>query len=160
LQSTVAVTVTLDLQHSDAASLDHQISGAVAEVGRVLWREVVERLRQVVETGQRPPCSACGGRFKSNGRRSRVEQTLVGEVSFERERWRCTNCGQEMAPLDQALGLAARTGHTLDVQERCLWLATEMSFAKASQAASELRGWQVSHGRIHEWAQEVGADLE
>ncbi len=42
-------------------------------------------------------------RLKSNGRRLRVQQTLVGNVSFERERWRCNNYGQELDPLDQAL---------------------------------------------------------
>lgn len=160
MQSSVVVTVSLDLQHSDAASLDREIAAAVSEVGRALWQEVLGRLRELVESSERPACAACGGRLKSNGRRRRVQQTLVGEVSFERERWRCTNCGQELVPLDRALGLETRAGHTLDVEERCLWLATEMSFAKASQTAGELRGWKVSHGQIHAWAQEAGHQLE
>jgi hypothetical protein len=84
----------------------------------------------------------------------------VGKVSFERQRLRCINCGQETVPLDRALGLAGRTTHSLEVEERCLLLATEMSHAKASRTAGEMRGWEVSHGRINEWAQEVGAELE
>jgi hypothetical protein len=80
----------------------------------------------------------------------------VGKVNFERQRLRCINCGQETVPLDKALGLAARTPHSLEVQERCLLLATEMSYAKASRAAGEMRGWEVSDGLIHDWAQEVG----
>jgi hypothetical protein len=35
--------------------------------------------------------------------------------------------GQETVPLDKALGLAARSTHSLEVQERCLLLATEIS---------------------------------
>ena len=46
------------------------------------------------------------------------------------------------------------------MQERCLLLATKMSYAKASRTAGDLRGWEVSHGLIHEWTQEVGAELE
>ena len=158
-QSNVALNVTLDLGHSDAASLDRQISGAVAEVGRQLWAVVLEKLKEVVED-ERPSCSGCGGHLKSNGSRVRVHHTSVGKVSFERQRLRCTNCGQETVPLDFALGLPARVTHSLEVQERCLLLATEMSYAKASRTAGEMRGWEVSHGLIHEWAQEVGADLE
>ena len=158
-QSNVALNVTLDLQHSDAAYLDRQISGAVAEVGRQLWTVVFEKLKQAVES-ERPNCQACGGHLKSNGSRVRVHHTSVGKVSFERQRLRCTNCGQETVPLDLALGLPARVTHSLEVQERCLLLATEMSYAKASRTAGEMRGWEVSHGLIHEWAQEVGAELE
>jgi hypothetical protein len=33
----------------------------------------------------------------------------------------------------------------LVVQERCLLLATEMSDAKASRTAGDLRGWEISH---------------
>ena len=35
-----------------------------------------------------------------------------------------------------------------------------MSYAKASRTAGEMRGWEVSHGLIHDWAQEVGGELE
>jgi hypothetical protein len=158
-KSNVTLNVTLELQHSDAASLDRQISGAVAEVGQQLWTAVLEQLKAVVEA-DRANCTACGGALKSNGRRPRVHHTSVGKVKFERQRLRCINCGQESVPLDQALGLAARSTHSLEVQERCLLLATEMSYAKASRTAGEMRGWEVSHGLIHDWAQEVGAELE
>ena len=158
-KSTVTLQVTLDLQHADVASLDRQISGAVADVGRELWAVVLAQLKTVVEAG-RPNCAACGGRQKVNGRRVRVHHSLVGKVSFERLRLRCINCGQETIPLDSALGLEPRTTHSLEVQERCLWLATEMSYAKASATAAEMRGWEVSHGSIHQWVQVLGVELE
>ena len=159
-QSTLTFSVSLDLDHADLGSLDRQVAGAAAEMGRRLLGVVLNKLRDEVE-GLRPaPCRACGGHLKANGRRSRTLRTLVGEVTFERGRLRCSNCGQERIPLDEALGLEGRETHTLEVQERCLWLATEMSFAKASGTAMDLRGWQVSHGQIHQWAQEEGARLE
>jgi len=158
-KSTVSLAITLDLQHSDLASLDRQISGCVADVGREVWALVLAQLKAVVEAG-RPNCQGCGGRQKVNGRRVRVHHSLVGKVSFERLRLRCTNCGQETIPLDLALGLQPRNTHSLEVQERCLLLATEMSYAKASRTAAEMRNWEVSHGSIHQWAQEVGAELE
>lgn len=159
-QSNVALNVTLDLQHSDAASLDRQISGAVAEVGRRLWAVVLEKLKEVVEE-ERPSCSGCaGGASEVEWQPGPNPPPSVGKVSFERQRLRCTNCSQETVPLDLALGLPARVTHSLEVQERCLLLATEMSYAKASRTAGEMRGWEVSHGLIHDWAQEVGAELE
>ena len=158
-KSNVTLNVTLELQHSDAASLYRQISGAVAEVGQQLWTVVLEQLTAAVEA-DRAICTARGGALKSNGPRPRVHHTSVGKVKFDRQRLRCINFGQESVPLDQALGLAPRSTHSLEVQERCLLLATEMSYAKASRTAGEMRGWEVSHGLIHEWAQEVGAELE
>jgi hypothetical protein len=53
-QSNVTLNVSLDLQHSDAASLDRQISGAVAEVGRQLWTVVLKQLKEVVEAERLP----------------------------------------------------------------------------------------------------------
>jgi hypothetical protein len=99
-KSNVTLNVTLDLQHSDAAALDRQISGAVAEVGQQLWTVVLDQLKAVVEA-ERLNCRACGGTLKSNGRRPRVHHTSVGKVSFERQRLRCLNCGQETVPLDK-----------------------------------------------------------
>jgi hypothetical protein len=98
--------------------------------------------------------------MKSNGMKDRVHHTSVGKIRFARMRLRCTNCGKETVPLDQALGLEPRRTHSLEVQERCLFLATEMSYAKASRTAGEMRNWEVSHGQIHEWAQEVGLELD
>ena len=64
---------------------------------------------------------------ESHRRRERegVERTRI------RERYELAaelkDRGQETVPLDKALGLAARSTHSLEVQERCSLLATEVS---------------------------------
>lgn len=106
----VTFNVTLDLQHSDAASLDRQISRAVAEVGRQLWTVVLEKLKDVVEQ-ERPDCAACG--------RRRTER----ESASTTPRWaRLASSGSGCAAstavrrpshLANALGLAPRSTHSL-----------------------------------------------
>ncbi len=85
------------------------------------------RAVEEVAEAERLSCTASGGAMKSNGRRPRVHHTSVGKVNFERQRLRCTNCGQQTVTIDKALGMAAwwpaaPTTYSLEVQERCLLL--------------------------------------
>lgn len=105
------------------------------------------------------PCAACGGGWRPNGRKRRVLGTLLGKVAFERVRLRCAGCGAERYPLDEALGLAAGTKHTLGVRERALWAATEVSYEKSERFLAKFTGLEVSRGTIHGLAREEGERL-
>jgi hypothetical protein len=61
--------------------------------------------------------------------------------------WRAE--GERTVPLDEALGLEARTQHSLGVRECALWLVTELSYAKTVQTLEELRALSISHGELH-----------
>jgi DNA-directed RNA polymerase subunit RPC12/RpoP len=158
MEFTVPVEVRLSTDHADIGSLERTVSAALAEVGLALWRELVSRLEAALPTPAR--CEGCGGRLKANGRAPRRLVTLAGEVELRRRRYRCTACGTEVVPLDAALGLEPRIQHTLGVRERGLWLATEMSYAKAVETAGELRGWSIGRGELHRWVAQEGAALE
>ena len=158
MECTIPVEVHVVTDHADVGSLERTISGALAEVGVKLWADLVDRLEASLPTPV--TCQRCGGRLKANGRAPRRLVTLAGEVDLRRRRYRCTACGSERIPLDEALGLEARTQHTLGVRERGLWLVTEMSYAKAVETAAELRRWPIGRGELHRWVAEEGRALE
>ena len=158
MESTVSLTVTLQAEHADLASLERAVAGALAEVGTRLWAHLVEQLEAALPVPAR--CARCGGVPKANGRARRRLVTLAGEVELRRRRYRCRGCGAETVPLDEALGLEARTQHSLGVRERALWLVTELSYARTAQTLEELRALPVSHGELHRWVAVEGARIE
>lgn len=158
MESTVPLSVTLQLEHADLASLERAVAGALAGVARRLWEHLVGLLEAALPVPAH--CAGCGGRLKANGRAARRLVTLAGEVSLYRRRFRCTACGAEVVPLDAALDLEPRTQHSLGVRERALWLVTELSYARTAVTLDELRGLPVSHGELHRWVAAEGARLE
>ncbi|HUR03603.1 MAG TPA: UPF0236 family protein [Nonomuraea sp.] len=152
------IEVHLVSDQADVGSLERTIGAALGEIGVRLWHELVARLEAALPTPV--TCAGCGGRLKANGRAPRRLVTLVGEVELRRRRYRCTGCGAEQVPLDAALGLEPRVAHILGVRERGLWLVTELSYAKAVEAAAELRGWPIGRGELHRWVADEGAALE
>ena len=80
----------------------------------------------------------------------------MGRIEYARQRLRCRGCGEDVYPLDAALGLLPGSGSTLGVRERALWAAVEVSYAKAGIFLEKFAGLEVSHGSIHRWAQEEG----
>jgi len=142
----IAVPVSVDVEvrpvGADIGSLERAISGALAEVARQLWAEVIAALERslVVPRGH----VGCGGILRANGRAPRRIVTLAGELELRRRRYRCGACDAEVVPLDEALGLAPRMQHTLGVRERALWLVTELSYAKSARTLDELRAVGVS----------------
>jgi hypothetical protein len=158
LECTVPLEVRLATEHADVGSLERCIGAALAEIGTQLWAQLLGQLEAALPVPQR--CPACGGRLKANGRAPRGLVTLAGEVELQRQRYRCTGCGVEQVPLDEALGLEARTAHTLGVRERGLWLVTEMSYQKAVEMAAALRRWSIGRGELHRWVASEGARIE
>jgi hypothetical protein len=156
----VPVTLTVELRPggADIGSLERAVSAALAEVGRRLWQALLAALEAslAVPHGH----VGCGGLLKANGRARRRIVSLAGEVALSRRRYRCGACRAEVVPLDEALGLEARSQHTLGVRERALWLVTELSYARTARTLDELRGLAVSHGQLHRWVAEEGARVE
>jgi len=158
MKCTVPVQVQLATEHADIGSLERTIAAALVDVGRALWTALVTQLEAMLPAPA--ACEGCGGPVKANGRAPRRLVTLTGEVELRRQRYRCTSCGLETVPLDEALGLEPRTQHTLGVRERGLWLVTEMSYAKAAETAGELRGWSIGRSELHRWVAQEGAALD
>jgi hypothetical protein len=153
------VEVTLRVEHADLGSLERAVAGALDEVGRILWQHLLSWLEAALPAPLR--CPSCGGGPpKANGRAPRSVATLAGEVALRRRRFRCRSCGTETVPLDAALGLAAREGHSLGVRERALLLVTEFPYARSADLLGELCRIGVSHGQLHAWVAEEGGRLD
>lgn len=155
----VPVSLTLEVhpEGADIGSLERAVSAGLEAAGRQLWATLVSVLEGSLSTRGHV---GCGGMLKGNGRAARRIVTLAGEVELRRRRYRCGACGDEVVPLDQALGLQPRSQHTTGVRERALWLVTELSYAKTARTLDELRGLGVSHGQVHAWVKEEGARIE
>jgi len=83
-------------------------------------------------------------------------KTLLGVVELERVRLRCPRCGQEVYPLDEAIGLEIGESVTLGVRERSFWAAVEVSYEKAHEFLEKFTGLEVSRKKIHAMALEEG----
>jgi hypothetical protein len=158
MECTVPLEVSLTTEHADVGSLERVVSAALADVGRSLWAALVAQLEAALPVPA--ACARCAGGLKANGRAARRLVTLSGEVELRRRRYRCRDCGLETMPLDEALGLEPRTQHTLGLQERALFLVTELSYQRSVEVAAELRGWPIGRGELHRWVQEEGARIE
>jgi hypothetical protein len=158
MECTVPLEVCLVTEHADLASLERVIAGALAEAGRQLWQALVARVEAVLPAPA--ACRECGAPMKAKGRAPRRLVTLAGEVELHRQRYRCTGCGSERVPLDEALGLEPRVQHSLGVRGRALSPVTELSYARTAANLDELGGLPVSRGELHRWVREEGAALE
>ncbi len=154
VQLTLAVTV--DLSRTDVNGLEEQLLQERERLFRQVLVQVAGRLERQALAGQ-GRCAGCGGRWRRNGHKARVLETLLGRVELRRVRLRCEGCGAECYPLDEALGLVAGEKHTLGVQERALWAAAEVSYGKAEAFLAKFAGLAVARGTIHRLAHAEGA---
>lgn len=152
--------LTLELESCSLDELDAKVEVAMREKHKeaiVSWLKEHDALDDTTTT-----CPRCKEKMTSRGYVEKKLGTLSGEVLFKRRRLRCTSCSLERYPLDEVIG--DRTKHTLPVIERALFLATELSYKKASEALKKLTGAKISHGQIQALAKKEGAlvnsDLE
>ena len=149
----LSFAITIRVERTDVNWLE----GRLLEERERCWQQGLLTVLQQVEgwaLEQRTPCGRCGGAWQANGRKGRVLGTLLGTVRVDRLRQRCAGCGAERYPLDEAVGLAAGTKHTLGVRERALWAATEVSYEKSERFLAKFAGLAVSRGTIHGLARE------
>jgi hypothetical protein len=111
---------------------------------------------EAVAVGRYSQCEGCGGIFVRNGQEFKQIRTLVGALRYQRIRFRCQRCGEEIYPLDRAIGLEGRDGMTMGIKERTLWAAAEVSYEKANQFLAKFTGLEVSRNKIHQMAWEEG----
>ena len=140
----------------------HWVEAQLLEQRTKLFLDALQQVLAHIE-GEvipRAACAGCGGPLVHNGRVPLVLETLLGRVTYARQRLRGRGCGADVYPLDAALGLVVGSGSTLGVRERALWAAVEVSYAKAGAFLAKFAGLAVSHGSIHRWAQEEGRLLE
>jgi hypothetical protein len=67
-------------------------------------KRVLEEIEEEV-LGVLRECEICGLGMVRNGQALRRVKTLLGVVGLEWVRMRCPRCGQEIYPLDEAIGV-------------------------------------------------------
>lgn len=154
----LSFAITIRVERTDVNWLEAQL---LEERERGFQQGLLTVLQQIEgwALAQGAPCGRCGGEWQANGRKCRILGTLLGTVRVERVRLRCAGGGAERYPLDEAVGLAGGTKHTLGVRERALWAATEVSDEKSERFLAKFAGLAVSRGTIHGLAREEGDRL-
>jgi hypothetical protein len=154
----LSFTITIRVERTDVNWLEARL---LEERERCFQQGLLTVLQEIEgwAVARGGPCGRCGGEWQANGRKGRILGTLLGTVRVERVRLRCAGCGAERYPLDEAVGLAGGTKHTLGVRERALWAATEVSYEKSERFLAKFAGLAVSRGTIHGLAREEGDRL-
>jgi DNA-directed RNA polymerase subunit RPC12/RpoP len=107
-------------------------------------------------------CPHCNNKMSIKDKQTLKIKMTAGKVVIKRRRYNCDTCSYTSYPLDEHFSIKDK--HTLAVAEQALYLATEMSYEKASTALEKLKGTRISHGKIQTLAKQEGAlinkDLE
>lgn len=150
--------INLTLKQHDVHWIEEQLLHLREEVFLDMLRKILSEI-EAVAVDRRSQCEACGGMLVRNGREFKQIRTLVGALRYGRIRLRCKRCGQEIYPLDKAIGLEVRDGMTIGVKERALWAAVEVSYEKTNQFLEKFTGLEVSRNKIHQMAWEEGGRI-
>lgn len=145
-----------------------QQAPALAEMVLAAWRlglavallvvqEVVTARAQAPTTW--PICPQCGIRLHSKGFVVRQLTTLLGVLRWRRRVGRCPHgcaIGQQIAPLDTALGLTPYQTMGIEVQQLACALAVFVPFETAAALLQRLLTVPVSPAAIWGWVQTIG----
>ncbi len=103
-------------------------------------------------------CPQCGRPLAARGVVSRTLETLVGEVELARPYFYCVPCGQGVAPLEGALGVAPGRKQ-FDLQQAAAKLTAEVPYATACELFAELTGLRLSEQTAHTLTNEVAQGI-
>jgi len=142
----------IDVSDLTVSQADMSLHKAMRERQRAAFSEMCAQV-EAARLAER--ACACGGRLKIKDMRARTVSTLGGETTVKARRLRCPDCGSQRRPLDAFLPPGRR--HTLAVVEAGLYLATDLSYAKASATLEKLVGAKISHGQLQRLAKVEGA---
>ena len=105
------------------------------------------------------PVCACGARLRSDGRRPKGVQTLVGWITVDRAYYRCPGCGATGCPADAPLGLA-RDSHSPGVRRLASRFGALLAFGQAAATLQEAAGIRLSPSTVRTVTEGVGAVRE
>jgi RNase P subunit RPR2 len=121
--------VSVALKQTDIHWVEEQLLRIREEIFLEVLKKVIKEIEEEALKGARQ-CKKCGSPLVRNGQEPRKIRTLIGEVELKRVRLCCKRCGEDLYPLDRAIGLSPRERMTLGVRERALWAAVEVSYSE------------------------------
>jgi hypothetical protein len=144
-------TLEIDLSGLTVSQADVALHEAMRERERAAFSQVCAHVETDLLARRACPC---GAELRIKDVRTRTVSTLGGETDVRIRRLRCPVCGHQTRPLDAFPPPGRR--HTLAVVEAGLFLATELSYAKASSTLERLVGAKISHGQLQRLATAEG----
>jgi hypothetical protein len=149
------------LEGASLVEMERRVKGALQEAGPGTMERLLREQEQRA-LARRWSCLGCEaqGFWDNRGRVERKIVTLAGAVTYRRVRLACQQCGKDLYPLDQAIGLGDRENVTLGVREQSLQLAVEMPYNRAAKAQGRLTGVEVSGRQMQQWAKAEGKRLK
>jgi len=154
----LSFNINLTLKQHDVHWIEEQLLQLREEVFLDMLRKIIQEI-EVDAVERHTQCEECKEMLVRNGHEFKQIRTLVGTLRYRRIRLRCQGCGQEIYPLDRAIGLEGRDGMTIGIKERTLWAAVEVSYEKTNQFLKKFTGLEVSRNKIHQMAWEEGEKI-
>lgn len=157
------IRLSFDLRIALKQTDVHWVEEELLKLREQVFLEVLKRvLREIEEEALKgvSGCRRCGSVLVRNGHEPKRIKTLIGTVQVDRVRLRCQGCGEDIYPLDEAIGLEDGQSMTLGVRERALWATVEVSYEKTCQFLTKFTGLEVSRKKVHQMAIEEGGRIE
>lgn len=147
-------TIKFDLEESTIDKLDKKLNDQMRKCRQKVFKELLEKQDKLLSK-KTIKCPCCTKKMRMHGLRLLKIETIGGTLKFKRKRFRCFACGAERYPLDEHWQTGNK--HTLETIEKALYLATEVSYGKATKALNKLTGAKISHGKLQTIAKKEGA---
>ena len=148
--------VKLSLENFSLNHIEKKAVDLRQEIFEKIIKDVFAKIeRQVVADAR---CS-CGSKLFKDGRDRRIVVTIGGKVSYTRIRMICKACRKNYYPLDEAVGIASGTKHSLRASEAILDMITDLPYAKTSRYLAKLASIEVSPQKIAGIVSVEGAKL-
>lgn len=144
-----------DLDELTIDKLDLKLEEEIRKMKKQALKEYLQREDEKL-TKKGIVCGHCKTKMRNKGKEQLKISMLAGNVFIKRRRYCCLSCKKKRYPLDEHFSLGS-TKHTLAATEAALYLATELSYEKASIALEKLTGVNISHGQIQALAKKEGA---
>lgn len=93
-----------------------------------------------------------------NGGYPRALKTSLGKVSMNWLRLKCTNCGGNIVPLKQFMGIEKHQYNSGELEQLVIDAASKDSYRRAVQSVSALGFVKVSHSSAHRWVMQSDCD--
>jgi hypothetical protein len=145
-----------------------ELEQAVLEAVRAVLPRLLEEVLLISSSGIRlgmrgikAGCPRCGKKSGVREWRERTVTTVCGKVSIERPWYVCPDCGRGWSPVDESLGLEARSRLSGGLQEWLIHLgATSTSFVEATKTLGRLTGLEISPETVRTRGEKRGGELE
>jgi protein-arginine kinase activator protein McsA len=145
----------IDQEH-DFQQISEIVKKEGQKVNQVIMQEIINTQGEKERTREKYVCQECGKTLiKQAQMRSRVVESLNGEIEVERPYFYCKGCKQGYQPYDEKMKIAPQRKQ-YDMQRAAAELFSEVPYTRASQIFERLTGMKISDHCMQEVASEMG----